>query len=98
LVWCRAKLWQKEIVSGYEKVTETVWIDKRGEPQAISHDPSVVSISIKPGNAEERQRELLDELKAGLEAISKDDASLDDIRRALAAQIAYSEFMELVND
>ena len=55
-------------------------------------------ISIKPANAEEKQRELLDELKAGLEAISKDDCSLEDIRKSLKAQIAYSEFMDLVND
>ena len=40
----------------------------------------------------------MDELKAGLEAISREDASLEDIRKALRAQIAYSEFMDLVND
>lgn len=88
----------KAIVEEYEKVTETVWLDKRGEPQARSYDESVVSIVIKPGKAEEKQRELLDNLKAGLEAITKEDASLEDIRGALKAQIAYSEFMELVND
>ncbi len=88
----------KEIVSNYNKTTKTAWLDKKGEPQGWSYDPSVVSITIKPGNAEEKQRELLDELKAGLEAISREDASLEDIRKALRAQIAYSEFMDLVND
>lgn len=88
----------KSIVKNFEKATEITWVDKRGNPQAKSFCDSVISISIKPGNAEEKQRELLDDLKAGLEAISKDDCSLDDIRRALKAQIAYSEFMEMVND
>ena len=88
----------KEIVSNYNKTTKTAWLDKRGEPQVYSYDQSVVSITVKPWNAEEKQRELLDELKAGLEAISNDDASLEDIRRALRAQIAYSEFMDQVND
>jgi len=85
-------------VKQFQKVTETTWVDKRGQPQAKSYCDSVISISIKPANAEEKQKELLDELKAGLEAISKDDCSLNDIRRALKAQIAYSEFMEMVND
>lgn len=88
----------RSVVKQFKKVTETTWVDKRGQPQAKSFCDSVISISIKPANAEEKQRELLDELKAGLEAISKDDCSLDDIRRALKAQIAYSEFMEMVND
>ena len=88
----------RSVVEQFEKATETTWIDKRGLPQAKSFCDSVISISIKPGNAEEKQKELLDELKAGLEAISDDDCSLDDIRRALKAQIAYSEFMDLVND
>ena len=88
----------RSVVEQFEKATETTWIDKRGQPQAKSFCDSVISISIKPGNAEEKQKELLDELKAGLEAISDDDCSLDDIRRALKAQIAYSEFMDLVND
>ncbi len=88
----------KEIVSEYQRATETVWLNKQGEPQGRSYDSSVVSISVKPGNAEEKQRELLDELKAGLEAISREDASLEDIRKALRAQIAYSEFMDQVND
>ena len=88
----------KEIGSNYNKTTKTAWLDKRGGPQGWSYDQSVVSITVKPGNAEEKQRELLDELKDGLEAISKDDASLEDIRRALRAQIAYSEFMDQVND
>lgn len=88
----------RSVVEQFEKATETTWIDKRGQPQAKSFCDSVISISIKPGNSEEKQKELLDELKAGLEAISDDDCSLDDIRRALKAQIAYSEFMDLVND
>jgi len=88
----------RSVVKQFQKVTETTWVDKRGQPQAKSYCDSVISISIKPANAEEKQKELLDELKAGLEAISKDDCSLDDIRRALKAQIAYSEFMEMVND
>ena len=88
----------RSVVEQFQKVTETTWVDKRGQPQAKSYCDSVISISIKPANAEEKQKELLDELKAGLEAISKDDCSLDDIRRALKAQIAYSEFMEMVND
>lgn len=88
----------KSIVKNFEKATEITWVDKKGNPQAKSFCDSVISISIEPGDAEEKQRELLDDLKAGLEAISKDDCSLDDIRRALKAQIAYSEFMELVND
>ncbi len=89
---------RRSVVEQFKKVTETMWVDKRGQPQAKSYCDSVLSISIKPANAEEKQRELLDELKVGLEAISKDDCSLDDIRRALKAQIAYSEFMDLVND
>jgi len=88
----------RSVVKQFQKVTETTWVDKRGQPQAKSYCDSVISISIKPANAEEKQKELLDELKAGLEAISKDDCSLNDIRRALKAQIAYSEFMEMVND
>ena len=88
----------RSVVKQFQKVTETTWVDKRGQPRAKSYCDSVISISIKPANAEEKQKELLDELKAGLEAISKDDCSLDDIRRALKAQIAYSEFMEMVND
>jgi hypothetical protein len=88
----------RSVVEQFKKVTETTWVDKMGQPQAKSFCDSVLSISIKPANAEEKQRELLDELKAGLEAISKDDCSLEDIRKALKAQIAYSEFMELVND
>jgi len=88
----------RSVVEQFKKVTETTWVDKRGQPQAKSYCDSVLSISITPANAEEKQKELLDELKAGLEAISKDDCSLDDIRRALKAQIAYSEFMEMVND
>jgi hypothetical protein len=88
----------RSVVKQFQKVTETTWVDKRGQPQAKSYCDSVISISIKPANAEEKQKELLDELKAGLEAISEDDCSLDDIRRALKAQIAYSEFMEMVND
>jgi hypothetical protein len=88
----------RSVVKQFQKVTETTWVDKKGQPQAKSFSDSVLSISIKPANAEEKQRELLDELKAGLEAISKDDCSLEDIRKALKAQIAYSEFMELVND
>ena len=88
----------RSVVEQFQKVTETTWVDKRGQPRAKSYCDSVTSISIKPANAEEKQRELLDELKVGLEAISKDDCSLDDIRRALKAQIAYSEFMDLVND
>lgn len=88
----------RSVVKQFQKVTETAWVDKRGQPRAKSYCDSVISISIKPANAEEKQKELLDELKAGLEAISKDDCSLDDIRRALKAQIAYSEFMEMVND
>lgn len=88
----------RSVVKQFQKVTETTWVDKRGQPRAKSYCDSVISISIKPANAEEKQKELLDELKAGLEAISKDDCSLDDIRRALKAQIAYSEFMELIND
>jgi hypothetical protein len=88
----------KSIVKQFQKVTETTWVDKRGQPQAKSFCDSVISISIKPGNAEEKQRELLDDLKARLEAISREDASLEDIRKALRAQIAYSEFMDLVND
>ena len=89
---------RRSIVEQFKKVTETTWVDKKGQPQVKSYCDFVLSISIKPGNAEEKQKELLDELKAGLEAISKDDCSLDDIRRALKAQIAYSEFMEMVND
>lgn len=88
----------RSVVKQFQKVTETTWVDKRGQPRAKSYCDSVISVSIKPANAEEKQKELLDELKAGLEAISKDDCSLDDIRRALKAQIAYSEFMEMVND
>ena len=88
----------RSVVKQFNKATEITWVDKRGNPQAKSFCDSVISISIQPGNAEEKQRELLDDLKAGLEAISKDDCSLDDIRRALKAQIAYSEFMEMVND
>ena len=88
----------RSVVKQFSKATEITWVDKRGNPQAKSFCDSVISISIQPGNAEEKQRELLDDLKAGLEAISKDDCSLDDIRRALKAQIAYSEFMEMVND
>ena len=88
----------RSVVEQFKKVTESTWVDKKGQPQAKSYCDSVISISIKPANAEEKQKELLDELKAGLEAISKDDCSLDDIRRALKAQIAYSEFMEIVND
>ena len=88
----------RSVVEQFKKVTETTWVDKKGQPQAKSYCDSVLSISIKPANAEEKQKELLDELKAGLETISKDDCSLDDIRRALKAQIAYSEFMDLVND
>ena len=88
----------RSVVKQFQKVTETTWVDKRGQPRAKSYCDSVISISIKPANAEEKQKELLDELKAGLEAISKDDCSLNDIRRALKAQIAYSEFMEMVND
>jgi hypothetical protein len=88
----------RSVVEQFKTVTETTWVDKMGQPQAKSLCDSVLSISIKPANAEEKQRELLDELKAGLEAISKDDCSLEDIRKALKAQIAYSEFMELVND
>ncbi|HQE50277.1 MAG TPA: hypothetical protein PKV93_13120, partial [Fervidobacterium sp.] len=75
----------RSVVKQFQKVTETTWVDKRGQPQAKSYCDSVISISIKPANAEEKQKELLDELKAGLEAISKDDCSLDDIRRALKA-------------
>ena len=89
---------RRSVVEQFKKVPETTWVDKRGQPQAKSYCDSVLSISIKPANAEEKQRKLLDELKVGLEAISKDDCSLDDIRRALKAQIAYSEFMDLVND
>ena len=88
----------KSIVKQFQKVTETTWVDKRGQPQAKSFCDFVLSISIKPADAEEKQKELLDDLKAGLEAVSKDDCSLEDIRKALKAQIAYSEFMELVND
>ncbi len=88
----------RSVVEQFEKGTETTWVDKRGHPQAKSFCDSVISISIKPENAEEKQRELLDDLKAGLEAISEEDASLEDIRKALRAQIAYSEFMDLVND
>jgi hypothetical protein len=89
---------RRSIVEQFKKVTETTWVDKKGRPQAKSYCDFVLSISITPINAEEKQKELLDELKAGLEAISKDDCSLEDIRKALKAQIAYSEFMELVND
>ena len=88
----------RPVVKQFQKVTETTWVDKRGQPQAKSYCDFVLSISIQPVNAEEKQKELLDELKAGLEAISKDDCSLEDIRKALKAQIAYSEFMDLVND
>jgi hypothetical protein len=61
----------RSVVKQFQKVTETTWVDKRGQPQAKSFCDSVISISIKPGNAEEKQRELLDDLKAGLEAISR---------------------------
>ena len=88
----------RSIVEKFEKATEITWVDKRGQPQAKSFCDSVISISIKPENAEEKQKELLDDLKAGLEAISEDDCSLEDIRKALKAQIAYSEFMDLVSD
>jgi hypothetical protein len=88
----------RSVVEQFQKVTETTWVDKRGQPQAKSYCDFVLSISIQPTNAEEKQKELLDDLKAGLEAISREDASLEDIRKALRAQIAYSEFMDLVND
>lgn len=88
----------RSVVEQFKKETETIWVDKYEQPQAKSICNSVTAISVKPGGAEERQRELLDDLKIGLEAISGDDCSLDDIRKALKAQIAYSEYMELVND
>ncbi len=86
----------RSVVEKFKKATEITWVDKRGQPRAKSFCDSVISISIKPENAEEKQRELLDDLKAGLEAISEDDCSLADIRKALKAQIAYTEFMEEV--
>ncbi len=88
----------KIIVKQYIKKPETVWNDKAGEPVAYSYSDAVLEITVKPGNAEEKQKELLDNLKDGLEAISREDCSLDDIRSALKAQIAYSEFMDFVND
>lgn len=88
----------KEILEEYEKVTETVWCDKLGNPVVKSYSDIVIDISVKPGDAEERQRELLNELKSALEAISQEDATIEDIKRALQAQIAYSEFMEWVRD
>ncbi len=88
----------KDIVAEHQKITETAWVDKWGQVQARSQSPLVLAVSITPINAEETQRELMDELKAGLEAISREDASLEDVRKALRAQIAYSEFMDQVND
>lgn len=88
----------KEILEEYEKATETTWYDKFGNPVAKSYADTVIDISITPGDAEERQRELLNELKSALEAISREDATIEDVKRALQAQIAYSEFMEWVRD
>lgn len=88
----------KELVEQYTKNQETLWLDKQGEVAARSRSSEVLSISIKPGNLEERKRELLNELKNGLESISKDDCGLEDVRRALKAQIEYAEFVDLAND
>ena len=88
----------KEILEEYEKATETTWCDKLGNPVAKSYSDVVIGISVTPGDAEERQRELLNELKSALEAISREDATIEDVKKALQAQVAYSEFMEWVRD
>lgn len=88
----------RAVVEQFDKTKETVWVDRYGQEQAKSSCDSVSAIYIVPANAEERQRELLDGMKAGLEAISAEDCSLEDIRKALRAQIAYSEFIDLMND
>lgn len=88
----------KKIVSKHRKTVMYAWFDREGNEVGRSFGSNVVSMEIKPANAEERKLDYLRRLREALSRVSKPDATQQDVAEALALQIEYQEFLAQLED
>lgn len=88
----------KQIVRQYKKTTAWPWMDREGNVVAWSYSPLVLSLEIKPADAEQKQAEYLRRLREALEKVSRPDATPQDMAEALRLQLEYEKFKAMLED
>lgn len=96
----------KAVVSQYQRAEEQEWVDRDGNVIARSFTPDVMSIEIKPADADARRAEYLRRLREAQARVAslagQPDASPQEIAAATADAMRlmaeYEEFMSLLDD
>ena len=88
----------KAVVSQYQRAEEQEWVDRDGNVIARSFTPDVMSIEIKPADADARRADYLRRLREAQAKCARPDATPQDMAEAMRLMIEYQEFLDLLAD